>query len=505
MSVNQLKAGAVLNYVILSLNAVVGFIYTPFMLRMLGQSEYGIYSLAASIIAYLSMLDLGFGNAVIRYTAKFRAEGKIDEQYSMFGLFTVLYSLIGLIVIIIGVFFYFNIDSIFGKTLTTIELERTRLIVMLMVINLAVTFPLSIYGAIITAYENFIFLRVVQIVRILLSTAVLVALIAYGYKAVALVVAHTAFNIVTLGLNYFYCRKKIKIKLWFKRPDTLFLREISVYSFWIFLNAIMDRIYWSTGQFVLGATSGTKAISVFAVAIQLQGMYIMFSNGISGVFLPRVTSMVSKNCNAGVISDLFIKVGRIQYFVLSLILSGFIVFGRSFISQWAGPGYEETYVITLIFFVALIIPLMQNLGITILMARNQMKFRSLLYLGISLCSLVFQIPLSKYYGGVGCAVAIGVALLLGQGLIINVYYSWVQTINIPRFWREIIRMSIAPAAVTVLAVFVCSRISIDNLCSLVISVLVYTVLYVLSFFFFSMNGYERSLFVSPVMRLMKIK
>ena len=75
MSVNQLKAGAVLNYVILSLNAVVGFIYTPFMLRMLGQSEYGIYSLAASIIAYLSMLDLGFGNAVIRYTAKFRAEG----------------------------------------------------------------------------------------------------------------------------------------------------------------------------------------------------------------------------------------------------------------------------------------------------------------------------------------------------------------------------------------------------------------------------------------------
>ena len=56
MSVNELKAGATLNYIILGLNALLGLVYTPFMLRMLGQSEYGIYSLAASVIAYLSIL-----------------------------------------------------------------------------------------------------------------------------------------------------------------------------------------------------------------------------------------------------------------------------------------------------------------------------------------------------------------------------------------------------------------------------------------------------------------
>ena len=44
---NQLKAGAALNYVAIVLNMVVGLIYTPYMLRMLGQSEYGLYSLAA--------------------------------------------------------------------------------------------------------------------------------------------------------------------------------------------------------------------------------------------------------------------------------------------------------------------------------------------------------------------------------------------------------------------------------------------------------------------------
>ena len=73
MAVNQLKAGALLNYIVILLNLVVGLLYTPFMLRMMGQSEYGLYSLVASIISYLTVLDLGIGNAVIRYTAKYRA------------------------------------------------------------------------------------------------------------------------------------------------------------------------------------------------------------------------------------------------------------------------------------------------------------------------------------------------------------------------------------------------------------------------------------------------
>ena len=97
MAINQLKAGAFLSYVSIGLNNIVGLLYTPFMLRMMGQSEYGLYSLVASVVAYLTVLDLGFGNAIVRYTAKFRAEGKIREQYEMFGMFFLLYIGIGVL------------------------------------------------------------------------------------------------------------------------------------------------------------------------------------------------------------------------------------------------------------------------------------------------------------------------------------------------------------------------------------------------------------------------
>lgn len=501
MPVNQLKAGAALNYVILGLNAVTGLLYTPYMLRMLGQSEYGIYSLAASVIAYLSMLDFGFGNAVIRYTAKYRAEGKKEEQYELFGMFTKMYSLIGILTMIIGVVLYLFLDTMFEDTLTMIELSRTKVIVLLMIFNLAFSFPLSIYGAIITAYENFVFLRVIQIARILLNLAVMITLLSFGYKAIAMVVVNTVFNFATLGINILYCRKKLNVKIRFARIKWSLFSEVAIYSFWIFLNVIMDRIYWSTGQFILGAVSGTIAIAVFSVAIHIEGIYMTFSTAISGVFLPRVTAMVTKEDNEKEVSDLFIKTGRIQYCILAFILSGFIVFGQDFINIWAGEDYHDAYLISLIFIVPLTIPLIQNLGITILQARNQMKFRSLLYITIALFSLCAQIPLAKYYGGVGCAWAISGALVIGQIIILNIYYQRKQGIDMICFWKQILKMSVVPAFIVSLAIFILPYFEINSIMKFVIAGVAFSLIYIPLFWRFSMNGYERNLVLSPINRL----
>lgn len=503
MPINQLKAGAILNYIILALNAIIGFVYIPYMLRMLGQSEYGIYSLAASVIAYLSMLDFGFGNAVIRYTAKYRAEGKIEQQYSMFGMFTLLYSAIGIISFVMGLVLYFNIYDMFGDKLTPDELGKTKDVILLMVLNLAVTFPLSIYGAIITAYENFIFLRVVNILQTILSTIIIVVLLSYGYKALGLVVVKTLFNILVLLLNVFYCRHKIKVKVRFNEMDKGLLKEILIYSFWIFLIMIMDKIYWSTGQFILGAVSGTTAISIYALAIQLKQIYMMFSGAISSVFLPRVTAIVAKGDNTEEISDLFIRTGRLQYVVMSLVLSGFFVFGKSFMIYWAGAEYADAYYVTLMFFVVLTIPMVQTLGLSILQARNQMKFRALMFSCVAIIALAVQIPLAKAYGAIGCAFAVSVALLIGQGLIINIYYHKYQYINIIKFWKEIASMSIVPIVMSLVGYFVVRELQIDTVFQLITDIIIFVLLYMLLFWKYSMNNSERELVLNLINRVVK--
>lgn len=504
MAVNQLKAGALLSYVSIALNNVIGLLYVPFMLRMMGQNEYGLYSLVASVVAYLTVLDLGFANAIIRYTAKFRAENKIEEQYEMFGMFFILYCGIGLLAFLIGLGLYFNVDYLFNTTMSSEDLDKVRIMMLLMVFNIAFTFPMSIWGAIITAYEDFIFQKLVNIARIILNPVLMIVLLNMGYRAIAMVVVITLFNIATLCVNACYCRYKLHIKVRFVRFKWGFLREVSVYSFWIFLNAIMDRIYWSTGQFVLGIYSGTVAVAVYAVAIQLETIFMSFSTAISGLFLPKVTAMVARNNNEKEVSDLFIRTGRIQYFIMFFILIGFILFGKQFILLWAGRDYEQSYVISLIFFIPLTIPLIQNLGVTILQARNQMKFRSLLYVTIAFGSLAISIPLAKLYGGIGCAIGTALALILGQIITMNIYYWKRINIDIPRFWHEIIKISIYPITLGGLIGWCLRYIVLDSWLLLSIAILIFSIIYLPLLWFTSMNNYERTLFKSPFVKMLHI-
>lgn len=499
MPLNQLKAGAVLSYVSIGLNNIVGLLYTPFMLRMLGQNEYGLYSLVASVVAYLTVLDLGFANAIVRYTAKFRAEGKIQEQYEMFGMFFLLYCVIGILAFLIGLGLYFNVDRLFDATMTIEDMDKVRIMMLLMVFNVAFTFPMSIWGAIMTAYERFIFPKVVNIIRIILNPIVMIILLLMGYKAVAMVIVITLFNVATLCINAWYCKYKLQIKIYFKRFDFTFLQEVFGYSLWIFINAIVDRIYWSSGQFILGIFHGAQVVAVYAVAIQLQGLYNSFSNSISGVFFPKITAMVVNNENLK-ISELFIRIGRIQFLVMGLILSGFLVFGEKFILLWAGESYRDAYYICVMIFIPLIIPLVQNTGIYIMQARGKVKFRALLYLIVAITSLTISIPLAKRYGGLGYAFATMIALTIDHIIVMNYYYYKKMSLDIIKFWKNIVSLSVIPIFLVLLFLPLKVYIIQSSIAVFVSFILVFVLIYVVCNWHFAMNAYEKSLISSYVKR-----
>lgn len=494
---NQIRAGAILNYVIIILNTIVGLAYTPYMLRCLGQNEYGLYSLVASIIAYLTLLDFGFGNAIIRYTAKFRAEKKKKEQWEMFGMFLIVYSFIGIIAFGGGLGLYFNVDALFDRTMTADELSQAQTMMLLLTVNLAFTFPLGIFGSIISAYENFVFQRIVNILRIIISTAVLIAVLALGYKAVALVVVQTTFNLLTLAINYVYCRKRLKIHIIFGKFNWLFIREIGLYSFWIFLNAIVEKIYWGSGQFIIGSLLGTVAVAVFSVSILFEQMFVQFSAAISNVLLPKITYIVSQGNDTKSLSDIFIATGRLQSLVISFIIYGFVIFGNHFIVIWAGPNYQQSYIITIIFFVSLYIPLIQNTGYIILQARNQLKFRSVSYTLLAILCIFLQCILTKAYGVTGCAIAVCICMLIGQGLIMNYYYLVKQDIKIWTFWNNILKQNIPPILFSGITYLILSYINIESYIGLFVSIIIYSSFYFIIQYFFSMNYYERELIIKP--------
>ena len=90
--VNQLKAGSILSYIQMFLNIAIGLLYTPIMIRLLGQSEYGLYQTVTSTISMLSVLNLGFNAGYIRYYAGYKIKSDYENIYKLNGLFLLIFT-----------------------------------------------------------------------------------------------------------------------------------------------------------------------------------------------------------------------------------------------------------------------------------------------------------------------------------------------------------------------------------------------------------------------------
>ena len=499
----QLKYGAILSYLSLFINNFLGLIYTPFMLAKLGQSEYGLYSLVTQIIGYLTVLDLGFGNAIVVYTAKYRAKGEKEKEARLNGMFIVIFCIIGIIATLIGAILYFNVNRLFGATMTAGEIGKAKIMMLILTFNLAITFPFSVFSSIVTAYERFVFAKMRTIIRNILMPIIMIPLLLMGYKAITMVVVVTILNMYILASNTIYCFKKLHIKVKFGKFDTRLLKEIFGYSFFIFLNVIVDKINWSVDQFVLGAVAGTVAVSLYAVASQFNNIYLSFSNAINGVLLPKLSKMVAREESDEEISKLFIRTGRLQYIVIILIITGFVLFGKQFITLWAGKDYVVSYYIACVLMIPVTIPLIQNVGISILQAKNLHKFRSILYAVIAMANIGLSIPLAKAYGGIGSAIGTAISLIVGNIIIMNIYYYKKANIDIVGFWKEIIKMTVPIMPIFIVAYLIIKNITISGWLLLGSGVLIYCIIYFVIAYLFIMNEYEKNLLLKPIYKLKK--
>lgn len=498
MEKNQRKTGAILSYISIIISNLVALVYTPIMTRLMGQSEYGLYSLVSTIVNYLTILDFGFGNAIIIYTARYRNQGQKENEYKLHGMFLIIYSIIGIIAGILGTILYFNIPNMFGNSLTVAEMEKAKIMFLILIVNLVLTFPLSIFNAIITAYEKFVFAKIVNIVRTILMPCIMLPLLFAGYRSITMVTVITILNLMCLITNMIYCIKKLKIKFNFGKFDISLLKEIFNYSFFIFLVIIIDQINLNVDQFILGTIVGTVAVAIYNVASQFNNIYISFSTAINGVLLPKITKMVQDKASDEDISNEFIKTGRIQFFIMALILTGFIIFGKEFICIVFGREYEISYYIACILLIPSIVPLIQNVGINILQAKNLHRFRTIVYLIIAILNLLISIPLAKNYGGIGSATGTALAITLGQIIIMNVYYYKKAKINIPRFWREIGRLAISVIFLLIMGLVINVKLVTNSFIIIFMKIAIFTVVYSIITWKINMNQYEKGIVLSGI-------
>lgn len=497
---NERKIGILISYINIVFQTIINFIYVPMLLYYIGKSEYGLYQLIGSFIAYFSIMDFGLTSAVMRFYIKYKT---LNDKFNMENVLAIsvrCYAVITLILLIIGYICYWFIDDIFYNSMTTLEISSAKDIFILLLFNIVITISTMIFRAIINAHEKFLFLKGIETIQLVLQPVLVLAMLQEYPYAFSVALVQTILNIFLSIARGFYCFKHLKIRIKYHYLDKKLFKEFKKLALSIFAVTLIDQVFFKTNQIILGVISGTGAVAVYAIASLIYMNYMALSTTICCIYLPHVMEMISKKESMKIISNLFINIGRWQYFLLAAISSGFFIFGKFFIELWAGKGFEEAYWIALLIIIPFTIDLIQNIGLSILQAQNKYDFRAKVYFCMGVFNICLAIPLGIEFGGVGCAFATGLSMFIGNGLIMNWYYLNITRLDIILFWKNIGKITIGVLIITIIGYIFNEIVENKNILVFVIKLLVYTLLYIGIMYKFFMNIEEKSKIKKLIMK-----
>lgn len=490
-----IKYGAIISYVGILLNIAISFLYTPWMIRKIGVSDYGLYSLILSFISYF-ILDFGLSQAIQRFIAKYRAENNEDKVAKMVGITTKVYLAIDAFIFIVLFVFYFFISNIFTG-LTPAEVERVKGLYIIAGTFSVLTFMFKPLAGAMMAFEFFMEEKALELLNKVGTVLFVCLALSFGADVYALVFINGAIALFASFAKYLVFKHKSKLKIQWSYFNKGELKSVFSFSAWTFVISLAQRMRITIVPTILGILSNSTEISLFALGITIEGILFSFSHALNGLFLPKVTRMIHQESRSEV-NSLMIKVGRIQLFIISLLFYGFVASGFVFLNLWVGAQFSSVYYIVLCFIVPNTVLFTQSIANDVVYVDNVIKSTATMTLASSAIGLVLACSLAHSMGAVGCAIGTGSGMAL-NAVWLNIFYKKVLKIDVMRFFKNC-HMKIMPLiiAYAIVGYLVCRNLVIDSWLMLFVVIGVYTMGYLAIVWLFLANDYEKGLILGLV-------
>ena len=444
----QIKIGAIISYLTLAFNILAGIIYTPWMIRHIGMSNYGLYILVTSFISYF-LMDFGLGQAIARYISKYRAEQNQTKINQLLGITSKLYLGINAAIFVVLIVLYFFIENIFLK-LNPAEIVLFKEVYLIAGAFSLISFPFLTLDGVLIAFEKFIVLKSCEIISKVATISLMIFAILMGYQLFALILVNAIVGLSIIVIKTIYIFKKTKIRVAFSYSDSSLLKEIFKFSVWTTVIAIAQRLLINIAPVILGIVSGTSQIAIFSIAIIIEGYIWTLAHALNGLFLPKVTQLHNLENSVEEVTKLMIKVGRFQLFLMGLVFIGIITLGKPFIQLWMGTQFSEAYLVMLFLVLPGFITLTQEIAQTYLVVVNELKYRAIIFISASIISVIISFILAPTYGALGCGIGIFTATMLCHVIGMNVIYYKVLKINVLHFFVTCFSSFLFPLFITLL-------------------------------------------------------
>ncbi|MEN8130793.1 MAG: oligosaccharide flippase family protein [Pseudomonadota bacterium] len=414
----RLFSGAALRVSRQVITILVALFVMPFVVHSLGDRMYGLWALLATFLGYYGLLDLGFDSAVQRHVAGAIGRDDMLESNRIISTAFVLLCVLGLLVLVI---------TASGATMAPMffqdpqEVVLFQQVLVLLGINVAVGFPLKVFGAVLASQLRFDIITTVGTITFLLRTALVVLVLKLGYNLLAMVCVTVLAGILDKILTVYFARKNLRsLKLNLKLTSLDTARTLFSYSFFTFIFRVANTFRFKIDGIVIASFITLAAVTHYRVAGIIITHYLSFIAACMGVLMPAFSQMYEAD-DRDRMKKLFYFSTKISVYLSSFITFGLILWGKPFIHRWMGEQYLDAYPCLVALAIGCMFVKWQAPSVNLLLGTSKHKFLAISNAIEGIAILALSIILIRYFGIFGVALGTLVPMTLMKLIFQPIY------------------------------------------------------------------------------------
>lgn len=389
-------------YVAIAVELVIGLVMLPFNLHHLGQEAYGLWMLTASVTIHFSILDMGFGGALVNFIARYRAHRDTRALNEIASTTFFVFASFGVLAYLIVVGLALNLDHVFR--ISAVEAQTGQWILLIIGLNVAVNFPFSIYGGIIGGFQRYDINNIVAIVSSIGVAVANVLVLLAGRGVIALVAATTVVRIITYLV---YRRNAYTIYPALRLRPSLFrrsrLREVTGFSVYSSIIDWANKLNYELDEVVIGVFLGPAPVAVWAVADRIISGTQRLTNQSNAVLFPVVVDSDATN-RIERLQKLLLEGTRLSLATVLPIAVTLIVLAQPLVLVWVGPRMIGSAIIIQILALAVALRVGNATSTTLLKGAGKIRYLAFVNIVTGAVNLVISALLVRPFGLVGVAV-----------------------------------------------------------------------------------------------------
>ena len=307
---------------------------------------------------------------------------------------------------------------------------------MFITIYLLASFFSQTISGVALAFEKYSFQPAISLLRLAVRLVLLVSLLLHTDNAIAVAIVDAILSVITAIVGYVYCRRKLFVRFSYRNFSVKIFKASLPFCLAIFLQGIVNQANSNVGKFILGIKVGPEEVAFFSVGLYIYSIFNSVTTIPISLYQPQIVHDVAQGKTGKALTVCLIQPSRLIAFLGGTVLFGFVAVGRQFIDVVYGESYNTAWVIALILMVPLFINMTSGSVINVLDALDKRLIRSVVLVIMALVNIALTICLINYCGMIGSAIATAICMLIGQIVIMNIYYSRCIGIRVLYLYRE---------------------------------------------------------------------